>query len=124
MIRTNEAEADINGAEAELNGAEALNAADNALDLNGWVTLTNTSGASYNNAKLQLVAGVLDRERKSEADTVLLHLAPDTERQRECLFVVVRRCGLVLQLDLLHVLEYSAIEGNLHNQGVNEATTD
>jgi len=27
------------------------------LDLNGWVTLTNTSGATYQNAKLQLVAG-------------------------------------------------------------------
>lgn len=34
-----------------------LNAADDALDLSGWVTLTNTSGASYNKAKLQLVAG-------------------------------------------------------------------
>lgn len=34
-----------------------LNAADDKLDLSGWVTLTNTSGASYNNAKLQLVAG-------------------------------------------------------------------
>ncbi|MDP2225880.1 MAG: DUF4139 domain-containing protein [Moraxellaceae bacterium] len=34
-----------------------LNANDNALDLSGWVTLTNTSGASYQNAKLQLVAG-------------------------------------------------------------------
>jgi hypothetical protein len=27
------------------------------LDLNGWVTLTNTSGATYQNVKLQLVAG-------------------------------------------------------------------
>ncbi|MFZ2327682.1 MAG: DUF4139 domain-containing protein, partial [Rhodoferax sp.] len=34
-----------------------LNAADDRLDLSGWVTLTNTSGTSYNNAKLQLVAG-------------------------------------------------------------------
>jgi len=34
-----------------------LNAADDQLDLSGWVTLTNTSGASYNNARLQLVAG-------------------------------------------------------------------
>jgi hypothetical protein len=34
-----------------------LNAADDMLDLSGWVTLTNTSGTSYNNAKLQLVAG-------------------------------------------------------------------
>jgi hypothetical protein len=34
-----------------------LNQAENKLDLSGWVTLTNTSGASYQNAKLQLVAG-------------------------------------------------------------------
>jgi hypothetical protein len=34
-----------------------LNAADDALDVSGWVTLTNTSGATYRNAKLQLVAG-------------------------------------------------------------------
>ncbi|MBY0464801.1 MAG: hypothetical protein K2W33_07630, partial [Burkholderiales bacterium] len=34
-----------------------LNAADTQLDLSGWVTLTNTSGATYRNAKLQLVAG-------------------------------------------------------------------
>lgn len=34
-----------------------LNAADDALDVSGWVTLTNTSGAAYRNAKLQLVAG-------------------------------------------------------------------
>ena len=30
---------------------------DDKLDLNAWVTLTNTSGAAYQNAKLQLVAG-------------------------------------------------------------------
>ena len=34
-----------------------LNAKDSALNLNGWVTLTNTSGATYRNARLQLVAG-------------------------------------------------------------------
>ncbi|MEQ1533512.1 MAG: DUF4139 domain-containing protein [Sideroxydans sp.] len=34
-----------------------LNATDDLLDLSGWVTLTNTSGASYAHAKLQLVAG-------------------------------------------------------------------
>jgi hypothetical protein len=32
-----------------------------AADLDGWVTLTNSSGASYNNAKLQLVAGEIHR---------------------------------------------------------------
>ena len=30
-------------------------------DLDGWVTVTNTSGTSYKNAKLQLVAGDLNR---------------------------------------------------------------
>lgn len=40
-----------------------LNAADDKLDLSGWVTLTNTSGASYNNAKLQLVAGDVNQVR-------------------------------------------------------------
>jgi len=34
-----------------------LNAADDKLDMSGWVTLTNTSGTSYRNARVQLVAG-------------------------------------------------------------------
>ena len=34
-----------------------LSADENNLALNGWVTLTNKSGAAYRNAKLQLVAG-------------------------------------------------------------------
>lgn len=34
-----------------------LNAADDQLDISGWVTLTNTSGTTYRKAKLQLVAG-------------------------------------------------------------------
>jgi hypothetical protein len=38
-----------------------LNAADDKMDLSGWVTLTNTSGATYRNAKLQLVAGDVNR---------------------------------------------------------------
>lgn len=41
-----------------------LNSDDTALDLNGWVTLTNTSGATYPNAKLQLVAGDVNRVRE------------------------------------------------------------
>jgi hypothetical protein len=40
-----------------------LNAGDSALDLNGWVTLTNTSGTAYPNARLQLVAGDVNRVR-------------------------------------------------------------
>ncbi len=34
-----------------------LNPTDDAMDLSGWVTLTNQSGATYQNAVLQLVAG-------------------------------------------------------------------
>ncbi len=34
-----------------------LNKDDNKLDINGWVTLTNQSGTTYADAKLQLVAG-------------------------------------------------------------------
>ncbi len=40
-----------------------LNKDDNRLDLLGWVTLDNTSGASYNNAKMQLVAGDVNQVR-------------------------------------------------------------
>ena len=37
---------------------------DDTLDLNAWVTLTNTSGASYRNAKLQLVAGDVNQVKE------------------------------------------------------------
>ena len=37
---------------------------DKAADLDGWVTLDNGSGTSFRNAKLQLVAGDLNRVRQ------------------------------------------------------------
>src|SRR4051812_49161485 len=37
---------------------------DKAADLDGWVTLGNASGTSFRNAKLQLVAGELNRVRQ------------------------------------------------------------
>jgi hypothetical protein len=37
---------------------------DKLADLNGWVTLTNNSGTAFKNAKLQLVAGDLNRVRQ------------------------------------------------------------
>jgi len=40
-----------------------LSAKDDALDLNGWVTLTNRSGTTYPDARLQLVAGDVNRVR-------------------------------------------------------------
>lgn len=38
-----------------------LNASDDKLGLNGWVTLDNNTGATYTNAKLKLVAGEVNR---------------------------------------------------------------
>lgn len=38
-----------------------LSAREDSIDLNGWVTLTNTSGAAYHKARLQLVAGEVNR---------------------------------------------------------------
>jgi hypothetical protein len=38
-----------------------VNAADSAVDLTGWVTLNNSSGASYDDAKLTLMAGDVRR---------------------------------------------------------------
>lgn len=46
---------------AELSGDETK------LDLAGWVTLTNQSGTAYANAKLQLVAGDVNRVREDFA---------------------------------------------------------
>ncbi|MCJ7566011.1 MAG: hypothetical protein MUO58_00530 [Anaerolineales bacterium] len=38
-----------------------LNSEDNGIDLDGWVTLNNTSGAAYKDAQLKLIAGDLQR---------------------------------------------------------------
>jgi hypothetical protein len=43
-----------------------LNANDNRLDLNGLITLTNTSGATYTDARMQLVAGNINRAQVPE----------------------------------------------------------
>src|SRR5262245_63337866 len=40
---------------------------DKSAELDGWVTLTNGSGTSFRNAKLQLVAGDLNRVRAAVA---------------------------------------------------------
>jgi hypothetical protein len=40
---------------------------EHSIELKGWVTLTNTSGTSYRNAKLQLVAGEVNRVRQEMA---------------------------------------------------------
>jgi len=41
---------------------------DKSADLDGWVTLQNGSGTSFRNARLQLVAGDLNRVRQAVAD--------------------------------------------------------
>ena len=68
-----------------------LNADDNQLDLNGWVTLTNQSGAAYPNAKLQLVAGDLNRIRDAQpmpraVMAMAAKVADAAEMQQESLF--------------------------------------
>ncbi len=45
-----------------------LNADDDALNISGWVTLTNQSGAAYENAHLQLVAGDVHRAPREHAN--------------------------------------------------------
>ncbi len=47
-----------------------LSKSDDTLDLNAWVTLTNTSGASYQNAKLQLVAGDVNQVQGEMIDAM------------------------------------------------------
>jgi hypothetical protein len=57
-----------------------LNEDDTALDLNGWITLNNRSGATYSDAKLKLVAGDVNVVRQAKAavgwDMVLEAEAP------------------------------------------------
>jgi len=50
-----------------------LNAKEDSIDLSGWVTLTNTSGTSYNNAKLQLVAGDVNTVRENYPRPAAMH---------------------------------------------------
>jgi hypothetical protein len=50
-----------------------LSPKEDSLDLSGWVTLTNTSGTSYNNAKLQLVAGDVNMVRENYPRPAAMH---------------------------------------------------
>jgi hypothetical protein len=68
-----------------------LNADDDRLDLNAWVTLTNQSGAAYPNAKLQLVAGDLHRVRDVQPAPAAMRMKQAEaglvdEMQQEALF--------------------------------------
>jgi len=59
-----------------------LNSSDTQLDLSGWVTLTNQSGTSFTNAKLQLVAGDVHRVRQ-EFDQIRPAVARMKSQARE-----------------------------------------
>ena len=64
-----------------------LNEGGKTLDLNGWVTLTNSSGAAYENATLQLVAGSLNRvqpqRRNFRNEGKVMAMAADAAAPRE-----------------------------------------
>jgi hypothetical protein len=49
------------GLDWEANYVAVVGEKDDVLDLSGWVTIDNTSGASYHNANLKLVAGEVHR---------------------------------------------------------------
>lgn len=61
-----------------------LSANEDRLDLNGWVTLTNQSGISYRDAKLQLVAGDVNRvqDKLFEAATYAVRAAAPSTAPR------------------------------------------
>lgn len=70
-----------------------LDETDEFIDLTGWVTLTNQSGATYKNAKLQLVAGDVNRvhdgykEAKRRFEILAEEsVAADSEMVEEALF--------------------------------------
>jgi hypothetical protein len=64
-----------------------LNERDDRLDLNGWVTLTNQSGAAYPNARLQLVAGDVNRVHDAQPmRATMAKVADAAEMQQESLF--------------------------------------
>ncbi|MBN8474588.1 MAG: DUF4139 domain-containing protein [Sulfuritalea sp.] len=52
-----------------------------SLDLNGWVTLTNRSGAGFDNTTLQLVAGTVNRVRQADM-RVMAMAAPAAARAK------------------------------------------
>ncbi|HWW17018.1 MAG TPA: DUF4139 domain-containing protein [Candidatus Saccharimonadales bacterium] len=61
---------------------------DKAADLDGWVTLANNSGTAFHNARLQLVAGELNRVPASapmamRADVVAGSMAKEKQFQQE-----------------------------------------
>ena len=65
-----------------------LGAAEDRIDLAGWATLTNQSGAAYPNARLHLVAGDLNRVHDTQPSRALMNMAKTAdapEMQQEAL---------------------------------------
>jgi len=64
-----------------------LNSTDDALDLAGWVTLTNNSGTTYPRVRLQLVAGDVNQveaqKRYRRAAALEMAIAETSARMRE-----------------------------------------
>src|SRR5713101_8242375 len=67
-----------------------VNADDTKGDLQGWVTLTNASGATFEDARLQLVAGDVNRVRENERSVMSfsggLAKAADQQFQEQAFF--------------------------------------
>ena len=70
---------------------------DKAGDIDGWVTLTNGSGTAFRNARLQLVAGELNRVRQNMSRL----LRADQARGRGC-YGSAHGAGSVLRLPPVH----------------------
>ena len=69
----------------------SINKDDTKMDLNGWVTLTNTSGTHYPNAQLQLVAGSINRapqtlRRNMRMEVDMVTMAASEPMTQESLF--------------------------------------
>ena len=54
-----------------------------SLDLNGWVTLTNRSGAGFDDATLQLVAGTVNRVRQADMRVMAMAAPPARAKAAE-----------------------------------------
>ncbi len=61
----------------------ALNPDDTLADLSGWVSIENTSGATYRNATLKLVAGDVNRVQPEARRATLMALAPEASALAE-----------------------------------------
>lgn len=57
-----------------------LSPKENSIDLSGWVTLTNTSGTTYKNAKLQLVAGDVNRVQPAHPKAAMMRMDAIAEK--------------------------------------------